>query len=185
MKAGFHKCTRYVKDMLHAVSEAQTVKYRMQDEIFRRAVGKGNRNVPLADVAELENKHIPPFSFSTNGARIPCKVLSVYDGDTLCVAMNRSWGCFSYKVRLAGIDTPEMKPPLDDPNRETVIDLAKKAKEFLESIILPHSILFIEILGQDKYGRLLGKMFLGENVGEESSINKKMIAGNFARPYLG
>lgn len=145
---------------------------------------------PLIDkLNSCSTETVHKFSFSTDGQRVACKVISVYDGDTLSVAMplepkRADSPVYSFKVRLAGIDTPEMKPSLTEPNRELVISLAKRAKRFLEEETLG-KIMYIEISGEDKYGRLLGTLFRDTQSYEEKSINQEMIKGNYALPYDG
>ena len=39
------------------------------------------------------------------------KVLKVYDGDTIWIAIRINFKIYKLKVRMYGIDTPEMKPP--------------------------------------------------------------------------
>ena len=57
-------------------------------------------------------------------------VVSVYDGDTFTIAtynyMNTEKQIVRIKCRMLGIDTPEMKPPKNQPDR---IDEIAKAKE--------------------------------------------------------
>ena len=91
-------------------------------------------------------------------------VVSVYDGDTFTVAMKSFIGpdknqVVRVKCRLNGIDTPEMRPPKNDPNREKEIAAAKKSKQFVETNIL-HKYIRINVAGLDKYGRLLVSLAL-------------------------
>jgi endonuclease YncB( thermonuclease family) len=82
---------------------------------------------------------------------------------------------------LNGIDTPELHPGLNVPNRDNIIERANKAKNYLKEEI-QDKILFIEITGEDKYGRLLGTLYYQ---GDDDSINDKMIKLGYAVSYNG
>ena len=85
-------------------------------------------------------------------------VVSVYDGDTFTVAMRAHGPAHNsivrVKCRLQGIDTPEMRPPKAQENRDEEIAKAKAAKKFVQANIL-NKHLQLNVAGQDKYGRLL------------------------------
>lgn len=77
------------------------------------------------------------------------KVIRIIDGDTLELENNQ-------KVRLLGINTPEKKKPF-----------SKEATKYLEDKTLNKTI-SLENFGYDKYGRILGYIFIeNENINEE------------------
>lgn len=132
--------------------------------------------------------HDPPRDHMED-ASMWVKVTSVYDGDTITV-MTIPTACASstflvcaplrlFKVRLAGFDTPELKPRLNAPNRQMEIQKAQLAKKRIEELIL-HKCILLHVTGRDKYGRLLGSF----NVGDRD-IATLMIAEGHARPYDG
>lgn len=97
-------------------------------------------------------------------------VVSVYDGDTFTIAIrnimtaartttNVKHDIVRVKCRMLGIDTPEMKPPKSQPDRDDEIAKAKEAKQFVEAAILNKHIK-LSVSGQDKYGRLLVKVLI-------------------------
>ena len=90
--------------------------------------------------------------------KFKAKVLKVYDGDTLWAAIYLERKVYRMKIRLAGIDTPEMKPPKDQKNRNEEIKKAKEAKNYLEKLI-GNKIVTINSEGLGKYGRILGRIF--------------------------
>ncbi len=127
-------------------------------------------------------------------------VKSVYDGDTITVYIPMKISIYSnmsydfidpinlndkticnyeIKLRLFGIDTPELKPSKTLPNREEHIKKAIKAKEFLENLIL-NKVVRIEFLSNDKYGRPLGIIYI-----KDININELMIEEGFAKEYDG
>jgi endonuclease YncB( thermonuclease family) len=127
-------------------------------------------------------------------------VKSVYDGDTITVLIPMKISIYSnisfdfidpnnlndkticnyeIKLRLFGIDTPELKPLKNIPNREEHIKKAHEAKEFLENLIL-NKVVQIKFLSNDKYGRSLGIIYIKNII-----INKLMVEEGFAKEYDG
>lgn len=129
-------------------------------------------------------------------------VESVYDGDTITILIpiklhiynmissneidstsdsNKSNIIHFNKIRLRlyGIDTPEIKPRKDIANRDEHIVKAKAAKDFLSNLIL-HKIIKVEFLTNDKYGRPLAKIYYNDE-----NLNDLMIEKNFAKKYDG
>lgn len=89
--------------------------------------------------------------FTLAGIRVLGKVVSVYDGDTFTVAFNTfGLGFFLHNVRIIGIDAPEIKGKSVEEKTAAI-----SARDYLRSIIDGH-IVDLEIIGEDKYGRLLG-----------------------------
>ena len=101
-------------------------------------------------------------------------VIDVYDGDTITIAVKQSHGYYKYKVRLAGIDSPEIRT--NNPREKAA---AVQSREFLKSIIL-YKYVSIEGAFYEKYGRLCGTVLL-----DGKNINEQMIAQGFAVRYTG
>ena len=72
---------------------------------------------------------------------------------------------------INGYDSPEMKPPKTNPNRD-------KERDALMTQCTTH--IFIKIAGFDKYGRLLAEAFNGK-----IHINKWMIQHCYGYSYEG
>ena len=68
--------------------------------------------------------------FSFKGQKIKCKVVSVYDGDTMKVVFPLNNKMYKWNCRLLGIDTPELRTK--DKHEK---DLAKIAKENLMKLV--------------------------------------------------
>lgn len=104
------------------------------------------------------------FSISVYSAEMTGKVISVADGDTITIIENLDNGRF--KIRLYGIDAPEKKQ-----------DFGQKAKQHLSSLIFGKEvkIKFTEI---DRYGRIVGKVYLNDN-----EINIEMLKAGMAWHY--
>ena len=120
---------------------------------------------------------IPRFSFK--GRQIMARVESVYDGDTITIAMVHDNRLYRFPLRMYGYDSPEMKPPLKDPNRDIVKAAAIVARDKLADRVLGATVR-VEFTGDDKYGRLLGNVFMGQEC-----INTWMIREGYGVEYFG
>lgn len=87
------------------------------------------------------------------------KVVSVHDGDTITILAEKE----QVKIRLFGIDAPELKQPF-----------GRKSKEFLASMVAGKNV-EVEQQGNDRYGRAIGIVFL-----DGRDINKEMVASGYA-----
>lgn len=129
-------------------------------------------------------------------------VESVYDGDTITILVPTKLHIYNMlgsdkvdlesdtnkanmiyfnkiRLRLMGIDTPEIKPRKDLPNRDEHIAKAKAAKDFLSNLILG-KIITVKFLQNDKYGRPLANIYQN-NI----CLNELMIEKGYAKKYLG
>lgn len=117
--------------------------------------------------------------FSLDGSERWAEVVDVYDGDTIKVIMRFRGKIDRWTIRMTGYDSPEMRPPKNDPNRGQIITKAKEAKEALINKIDNNPVL-IKCGPFDKYGRLLGDVFVNGD-----HINAWMVANGFGYPYDG
>jgi endonuclease YncB( thermonuclease family) len=107
-------------------------------------------------------------------------VISVYDGDTITIACNMHWDkytAYKFNVRLAGIDSPEIRTRDNDQKKVAII-----AKKYLESLILNKKIILNDI-NYDKYGRILANIYLPEN--QDIPISNLLIQKRLAVVYDG
>jgi endonuclease YncB( thermonuclease family) len=148
------------------------------------------------------DENIPLLNFDFENKELDVLVKSVYDGDTITVIIpielniysfnknktitikksnnkDKNIQFYSVKVRLYGIDTPELKPPLITHNRDEIIKKAKEAKYYLQNII-NDKIIKIKFHKNEKYGRAMGTLYLN-NI----NINQQMIDSKYAVPYFG
>jgi len=91
------------------------------------------------------------------------RIVGVVDGDTVkaLVAGNRQW-----RIRLAEIDAPEKRQPW-----------GKRAKQALAAKIFGKEVRIV-VTGQDRYGRWIGKIYLGDR-----DINREMVREGHAWAY--
>jgi endonuclease YncB( thermonuclease family) len=112
------------------------------------------------------------------------KILKVVDGDTIDIALHSddTGKIFKHRVRMYGIDTPEMHPSLSNPDRLKEIEASKQAKEALTRRLQENDNLVVAHFHKfDKYGRLMAT--LHDKQGED--INKWMITSGHAQEYFG
>ena len=129
------------------------------------------------------NENTPLFNF--DGYRTLCKVVNVYDGDTITVIFYYKRNAIKYKVRMYGYDSPEMKPLLSLENRDEEIKKAKEAKEYLRQLI-DKKIVTLECGKFGKFGRLLGKIYVGDSCfSAQLYVNDHMVEMGYGKPYFG
>lgn len=111
---------------------------------------------------------------------IPCKVLECYDADTITLACT-VFSALPHRLsaRMSGIDAPEMRPSLADPNREAHKRAAKAARDWLRARCKGKMCQF-RCDGTDKYGRTLGVLFV-----DNCDISAEMLSLMIVRPYDG
>lgn len=114
-------------------------------------------------------------SFAFDNIRVQAKILDVYDGDTVTAAFETlGAGIYSHKVRMLGIDTPEIRTKNLQEKKA-----ALKAKEYLNNLLL-NNIVLLHIKSTDKYGRILATIFV-----DKLNINEHMVLAGHARVYDG
>jgi endonuclease YncB( thermonuclease family) len=121
---------------------------------------------------DIENA--PPFTL--NGVQLECKVVDVYDGDTITIIFPFYGNYYKDKCRLFGIDTPEVRTK----NLEEKA-AGLNAKEWLKQKILYKTVI-IDFKGKGKYGRLMGDVYEKNN---NVSINTELIQKGMAYSYDG
>ncbi|EJA8517225.1 thermonuclease family protein [Campylobacter upsaliensis] len=99
------------------------------------------------------------------------KVSKVIDGDTIeLLAKTSKENPYNHitklKIRLYGIDAPELKQAY-----------GKEAKEYLSALVLKQEVSLI-IENKDKYERIVGTIFL-----KGQDINKEMVKNGYAHAY--
>ena len=106
------------------------------------------------------------------------KIVKVVDGDTVNVVIDLpGFGFCQFKVRLYGINTPELRPPKSDPNREEIKARAKEATAALLGRV-GGKIVTLDCYGWGKYGRLLANIYL-----DGKNINKWLVEEGYAKVY--
>jgi endonuclease YncB( thermonuclease family) len=109
-------------------------------------------------------------------------VVKVYDGDTITVATKLlDSGCFSrpailyrFRVRLRGIDTPEIKGSSDTEKTKAIA-----ARDALSAQIMGKEV-DLRNLGNEKYGRILADVYFNG-----VHMNQWMLDQGYAQAYDG
>lgn len=112
--------------------------------------------------------------FEFKGKVLNCKVLSVYDGDTITVGAPFANDIYSVNIRINGIDSPEIKS--SDKNEKKH---AEEARDFLSKLLL-NKIVKVHFIKSEKYGRELAEIYY-----KGKSISELMISKKLAVPYFG
>lgn len=107
------------------------------------------------------------------------KVVDIYDGDTITVLTDVHGYYYKFRVRLYGIDCPEIKPLKDIENRDLHIKSAIKVKDILSMLILNRTVKLL-CKNFDKYGRLLVIVIY-----EDININDFLLENKLAKKYDG
>ena len=140
--------------------------------------GNRNKNIYFFDsevIEKLELKDTEHYA----------KVIDIYDADTItCILFFRDKPNI-IKIRLSGIDTPEIKP-LSGSENEIIKEkaLAIIAKVVLSKIIYQNNnLIYIKTRGSEKYGRTLADLFLDKD--SKISLNQILIDLKLADSYQG
>ena len=105
-------------------------------------------------------------SFSSETyAKLPTTIIkSCYDGDT-CTTIDGE------KIRLACIDTPELK------GKKADLIPAKEAREFLNNLLANEKV-SIRRITKDRYGRTVAEL-----IKEKTNIQQLLVQKNLAKVY--
>ena len=102
----------------------------------------------------------------------------VVDGDTVDVVIDLGFSIWiKQRIRLAGLDAPEMNSTNEEERR-----LALEAKAFVTDWLGHNQTLVVETSKDDKYGRMLGSFFA---LGGTRSLNEEMVDEGYAWAYDG
>lgn len=108
------------------------------------------------------------------------KVIDVYDGDTCKVNIYLHGDTLKqFTIRMNGYDCPELR---------TKNALEKKyavhSKSILQRLILD-KVVKLECLEFDKYGRILGRIYVKNSKGETMDVNQYMLDNHLGYSYSG
>ncbi len=92
------------------------------------------------------------------------RVVSVHDGDCLTALDANST---QHKVRLQGIDAPELRQPF-----------GSKARDRLAELTIGQTVT-VETFGRDRYGRTLGRIVI-----EGQDVNRQLVLDGLAWHYV-
>ena len=98
---------------------------------------KQNSNL---ETLEGFDKKTPTFSLK-DSFKI-CKIVDVYDGDTVRGVFENNGVYNKWTIRMFGYDSPEMRPLKKLENRDEIKVKAKESRDYLKSKILGKTVFF-------------------------------------------
>jgi endonuclease YncB( thermonuclease family) len=152
--------------------------------MFRPTAGQGARwkgiGVAGAAVLALILVLVPVWlapARETLAGPIRADVAKVHDGDTLVVRA-RIWlgQVVSTKVRLAGVDAPELRGRCARERR-----MARAARSFVERKLAAGNVTLRDI----RFGKYAGRVLARVITAEGEDLGRALIAAGLARPYRG
>ena len=109
-------------------------------------------------------------------------VTRIIDGDTI----QALYGGVEKRIRLIGIDTPESRvnrkakkdANMSEHDLKTIIEMGKKAKAYVDGLVKRGDLITIEfdVQERDKYGRLLGYVYLSNG----KMLNEEIVKSGYA-----
>lgn len=107
-----------------------------------------------------------------------------YDGDTCTVSLSDLPPVFGdhITVRLAGIDTPEIKGTCDEEKQ-----LARQAQALTQRLMKEATRIELREPKRDKYFRILARVVVEDQArpGETIEVAQELVKAGLARPYDG
>lgn len=144
-------------------------------------MASANQNEKKYSLDELKNcnwSNTKKFTFADKV--FTAKVIKVYDGDTITVALYVFGDYHKFSVRMDGYDTPEIKPKKGTPEEKAEEKKwGVRARDFLADMVM-NKIVTLNCKDYDKYGRILGEVLL-----DGKNINYIMIKDGYSRLYDG
>ncbi|MBP0111419.1 MULTISPECIES: thermonuclease family protein [Bradyrhizobium] len=132
--------------------------------------------IPRVDDEHSRDAGIILQQSDRSDVRQPVEVVRTIDGDTFLARLHRRDGRdLVARVRLRGIDAPEMKASCRDE-----LDKAEAASDALRNLLGQGGVMIYN-LGQDKYGRLLADVATKRT----ANVSAALLAGGFVRSYNG
>lgn len=147
----------------------------------------------------IDTQTIPKFSLC--GMKLYGRVIDVYDGDTITIVLPLFNSLFSFKTRLYGIDTCEVRSKCDS-NKKYAIQARNRliqliTKNAMDSICMLESksdikkffaekpyIVWVHCMEFDKYGRVMVDLF-EDNIPDKLSFSQILLNEHLAYTYTG
>ncbi len=130
------------------------------------------------DILSNSDKTIKPFTLA--GRTLLAKVIDVYDGDTCKVNIFLYENVLKqFTIRMMGYDCPELRT-------KNVIEkkFGYRSKEIMVKLVA-NKLVKLECLDFDKYGRILGNIYIKDDKDNEICVNKFMVDNHLGYNYFG
>lgn len=161
----------------------------------QKSTNSANSSEKNLTLFENQNIQSIPF-FSLDGLNTWCRVIDIYDGDTITVVIPLMTTMYKFHIRLYGIDTPEMKSHTEEEKQKAIkarnrlIELCtnvatnfKSRKEIQQFLNENVYLLWITCNNMDKYGRILANIYKSPE--ETISYSQILIKEHLAYEYFG
>jgi len=126
---------------------------------------------------------------SLDGLKIHARLIDIYDGDTITCIIPCFGGLYKFKIRINGIDTCEIKNKnLAEKNKAllaknlvftTLTGASDITPEYLFNNV---TIIWLECLSFDKYGRLLANVYTRDKI---TCVADTLLSAGLANSYDG
>jgi len=132
--------------------------------------------IPHADDRQSRDAEIILQQSGNSDVRQPVDVVRTVDGDTFLARVHQRDGRdLVARIRLRGIDAPEMKASC-----QAELEKAEAAGDALHNLLNQGGVT-IHNLGQDKYGRVLADV----STKRTANVAATLLAGGYVRSYNG
>lgn len=123
-----------------------------------------------APISAAQAKQVLPGPF-------PFELVEVIDGDTFRARLDIWLGqSVTVKVRLKGVDTPEMNGKCAAEKK-----LARQAKAFAENWLRKNQVQLVNV----HYGTYAGRVLATAQIKNGDNLSAALLAENLAKPYRG
>lgn len=141
---------------------------------------------------KLDGNKVAKRSFAGQCGHL-CKLKSIYDGDTFTIftRLRKKEVFAEYSIRLSGLDAPEVKPAIKTtPHRELHKQAGIHVRDLLRQWLPEGSILIVDFEKEEKYGRLLGRIWTTRRwmlfwYKRDQDITALLLRKRLALPYEG
>jgi len=140
----------------------------------------------------LDNSIFDIPLYTINNIKCEGRVVDVYDGDTITIVFPLNGVLQKHKIRLYGINAPELKGSTHEAGLTSRNFLLSQildkdinlSKEYTRVEIVTmlkdlKKVLTFELMGYEKYGRLLAKIY-----DKEECLNDLMVLQGYAEEYI-
>ena len=131
-----------------------------ENSIFKDEPSNYHKRESILHIDEMllkSDNTVPRFDTGLKNRTIIAKVVEIVDGDTITINTFINNNIYSIRIRIYGINAPELHPRKNEPYRNVIISMATRAKSKLEYLIL-NKIVVLECKLFDNFGRLIAKV---------------------------
>lgn len=171
----------YDIEKLKIISRSKLVSIEQVRRIIDIMIEENNSSIINPSIADVDPDDLEYFTWENK--TFIAKPSHVYDGDTFTATWCYNNELIKYRCRCLGYDSPEMKPRLNNPDRDEIKIKANIAKERFIQLLNQDPTITIVCGEFDKYGRVLVNIYNDTN--GEKSINDMMIDEGFGYVYHG